>query len=89
MKPATTRDIPQSDPADLEAIQAAIRRGQPLYFVQSASGTTLDVLTDESQAIKQWHNYADRVSDGFLNVKLFKRVGTVMMPYEAPKRNAA
>lgn len=89
MKPTSTRDIAQSTPESLDAIQQAIARGAPLFFIQSASGSTLDVHTNEASALKAWDEYIRQVSDGRFNIHLYKREKGVMARYARPAASAS
>lgn len=84
MKPTPARELAQSDPKELEAIQAAIRAGQPTYWIRSTDGCTLDVVTNEGAALSLWRSIADRTGLGYRGIQLFKRIGTAFFPYVAP-----
>lgn len=83
MKPTPARELAQSDPKELEAIQAAVRDGRPLFFIQSG-GSTLDVVTNEGAAISMWRSMADRSGLGYRGVQCFKRIGDQMFPMSQP-----
>lgn len=85
MKPTPARELAQSDPKDLEAIQAALRAGLPTYWIRSTDGCTIDVLINEGVALNAWRVTAERTGLGYRGVQLWKRVGTAFMPYAPPK----
>lgn len=88
MKPEKTRELAQSDPKELAAIEAAIRDGRPTWWIRSSDGCTLDVVVNEGAALSLWRSMADRTGLGYRGIQLFKRVGTAFMPYEAPRQVA-
>jgi hypothetical protein len=88
VKPTPVREIPQTDPKELAAIEAAVRAGKPLYFIQSG-GSCLDVALDGVSASKIWASIADRSGLGYRGVQCFKRVGTYMFPLTPPRQVAA
>jgi hypothetical protein len=85
MKPTPARELAQSDPKELEAIQAAIRAGKPTYWLQSTSGTTLDVVVDQGVALKLWESMADRSGLGYRGINLFVRHGQNLYRYNPPR----
>lgn len=70
--------IAASDEADLIAISNAMRKGQPIYFVRSGDGTTLDVLLDKTIAIRTRDSFRDRIHNGRPNIHAYERVGTAL-----------
>ena len=89
MKPTPARELAVSDPKELEAIEAAMRAGRPLYFIQASSGTTLDVKLDQGVALRTWAEYADRLPGKYHDVNLFVRKGGFLFKYTPPQAKAA
>lgn len=65
-------ELPASEDGELAAISRAVRHGNPLYFLRTASGTTLDVMLDKPKAIKVCEAVRDRIGSG-VGVDLFER----------------
>lgn len=70
--------IASSDEGDLIAISNAMRKGQPLYFVRSADGTTLDVILDRAVAIRTRDALRERYQNGRPNINVYERIGTAL-----------
>lgn len=70
--------IASSDEADLIAISNAKRKGQPLYFIRTGDGVTLDVLLDKAVALRTRDVIRERIHNGRPNINAYERVGTVL-----------
>jgi hypothetical protein len=79
-------EIAQSEQGDLDAIQAAMRNGTPLYFIHTG-GTTLEVAVDTANAFRLWATIADRSGLGYRGVGMYRRVGTSLFRCSPPKAN--
>ena len=71
--------IASSDEGDLIAISNAMRRGDPLYFVRTADGVTLDVLLSREGALKRRDSVIDRTYNGVARVHVYERYGTALV----------
>jgi hypothetical protein len=80
-------EIAQSEVADLDALQAAMRAGKPLFFIHTG-GSTLEVTADPAAAPKLWASIADRSGLGYRGVGMYKRVGSSLFPCEPPRQAA-
>lgn len=70
-KPAKSgRDesLPSTDEGELNAITRAVRHGEPLYFIRTSDGSTLDVSLNQKNALQmrdavrtRFHNCGPRV----------------------------
>lgn len=72
--------IASSDEGDLIAISNAMRRGDPLYFVRTADGVTLDVLLSREGALKRRDSIIDRTHNGVARVRVYERYHTALVP---------
>ncbi len=80
-KPASSGQestIASSDEADLIAISNAKRRGQPIYFIRTGDGVTLDVLLDRNDAIRMRDAVRGRVHNGRPNIHAYERIGVAL-----------
>lgn len=69
-----------SDPKELQAIESAVSRHQPLYFLQHANGSVYDVLVDKTHARSVRDTIIAKTPDGKLNVKLYEqRAGSLFL----------
>ena len=70
-KPAKSgreESLPSTDEGELNAISRAMRHGEPLYFIRSSDGSTLDVSLNRTNALQmrdairsRFHNCGPRV----------------------------
>jgi hypothetical protein len=70
--------IAASEESELNALNNAMRRGQPFYFIRTGDGVTLDVLLDKTIALKTRDNMRERVHNGRPNIQAFERIGTYL-----------
>ena len=70
--------IAASDEADLNALANAKRRGQPMYFIRTGDGVTLDVLLDKAVALRTRDVIRDRIHNGRPNIHAYERVGGIL-----------
>jgi hypothetical protein len=70
--------IASSDEADLIAISNAKRRGQPLYFIRTSDGCTLDVVLDKAVALRTRDVIRDRIHGRPERVNAYERSGTAL-----------
>jgi hypothetical protein len=68
--------IASSDEGELNAIANAVRKGQPIYFIQSAEGTTLDVTLSKTGALERVNSEQQRARAVRHRVKVFERLGS-------------
>lgn len=70
--------IASSDEADLIALSNAKRRGQPMYFIRTNDGVTLDVLLDRAETLRTRDVIRGRIHNGSLNIDAYERVGGIL-----------
>ena len=70
--------IASSDEADLTALANAKRRGQPMYFIRTGDGVTLDVLLDKTVALRTRDVIRDRIHNGSPNINAYERIGGIL-----------
>ena len=70
--------IAASDEADLIALANAKRRGQPMYFIRTGDGVTLDVLLDKAVALRTRDVIRERIHNGRPNINAYERVGGIL-----------
>lgn len=70
--------IAASDEADLIALANAKRRGQPMYFIRTGYGVTLDVLLDKAVALRTRDVIQERIHNGRPNINAYERVGGIL-----------
>ena len=71
--------IASSDEADLIALSNAKRRGQPMYFIRTGDGVTLDVLLDKAVALRTRDVIRERVHNGRPSIHAYERIGTALI----------
>jgi hypothetical protein len=72
--------IASSEEGELNAISNAMRKGQPLYFVRTADGVTLDVLLTKTGALERRNSDQERARSMRHRVTVYERVGTALTP---------
>ena len=70
--------IASSEEADLIAISNAKRRGQPLYFIRTGDGVTLDVVLDKAVALRTRDVTRERIHNGRPSINAYERIGTAL-----------
>jgi hypothetical protein len=70
--------IAASDEGDLIALSNAKRRGQPMYFIRTGDGVTLDVLLDKAVALRTRDVIRERIHNGRPNINAYERVGGIL-----------
>ena len=70
--------IAASDEADLIALSNAKRRGQPMYFIRTGDGVTLDVLLDRATTLRTRDVIRNRIHNGRPNVNAYERIGGIL-----------
>lgn len=81
-KPAKSgreESLPSTDEGELNAISRAVRHGEPLFFIRSSDGTTLDVSLDRNSAIKMRDAIRDRFHHCGPRVDVYERHATALM----------
>lgn len=80
-KPARswTSENASSKPADLDAIELALKHHEPIYILQHANGTVFDVLTHRSTADTAYEALVSITPNGKLNVRCYERRGSNML----------
>lgn len=68
-----------SEEADLIAISNAMRRRQPIYFIRSGDGVTLDVVLDKTTALRTRDAMRTRSHNGRLDINAYERIGTALV----------
>ena len=68
--------IASSDEGDLIAISNAVRKGQPLYFVRTNDGVTLDVMLSKTDALNYRDSARERISSMRNRIQIFERIGS-------------
>lgn len=68
--------IASSDEGDLIAISNAMRKNQPLYFVRTDDGVTLDVMLSKTDALNYRDSARERVSSMRSRIQIFERIGS-------------
>lgn len=79
MKPVSSgreSSIASSDEADLNAISNAMRKGQPLYFIRTDDGVTLDVMLSKTDALNYRESTRERVATMRSRIQVYERLGT-------------
>ncbi len=70
--------IAASDEADLTALFNAKHRGQPMYFIRTGDGVTLDVLLDKTVALRTRDVIRERIQNGTPNINAYERIGGIL-----------
>jgi hypothetical protein len=75
------RDGPAySEDNDLAAIEATVRKGDPLYILRTNDGASLDVLLSKTDAFNRCKTIQHRIGNGGHRVRVFERIGTTLTP---------
>lgn len=80
-KPAKSgreESLPSTDEGELNAISRAMRHGEPLFFIRSSDGSTLDVSLDRNNALKMRDAIRDRFHNCGPRVDVYERRATAM-----------
>lgn len=67
------------DPDELAAIERAMKRGDPLFFVRHVNGTVYDVMTNEQNARKYLAAKVESTPHGYANIRLYCRKAGLLM----------
>ena len=81
-KPARSgreESLPSTDEGELNAISRAMRHGEPLFFVRSSDGATLDVSLDRNNALKMRDAIRDRIHSNSPRIDVYERHATALM----------
>jgi hypothetical protein len=70
--------IAASDEADLNALANAKRRGQPMYFIRTGDGVTLDVVLDKTTALRTRDECRGRIQNGNPHINAYERIGGIL-----------
>jgi hypothetical protein len=70
--------IASSDEADLIAISNAMRKGQPLYFIRTADGVTMDVMLSKTDALNYRDSARERIASMRSRIQVYERTGTAL-----------
>ena len=68
--------IASSDEGDLLAISNAVRKNQPLYFIRTDDGVTLDVMLSKTDALNYRNSARERISSMRNRIQIFERIGS-------------
>jgi hypothetical protein len=71
--------LPSTDEGELNAISRAMRHGEPLYFIRSGDGTTLDVSLNKTNALQMRDAIRDRFHNGGPRIEAYERRGTALV----------
>lgn len=78
-KSGRSESLPSTDEGELNAISRAMRHGEPLYFIRSSDGTTLDVSLDRNNAIKMRDAIRERIHSNSPRVDAYERRATALI----------
>lgn len=76
LKSGRDESLPASDEADLNAISNAVRKGQPVYFVRTADGVTMDVMLSKTDALNYRDSARERIASMRNRIQVFERIGS-------------
>ena len=76
LKSGRDESLPASDEADLNAISNAVRKGQPVYFVRTADGITMDVMLSKTDALNYRDSARERIASMRSRIQVFERIGS-------------
>lgn len=76
VKSGRDESLASTDEATLNAIANAMRKGQPLYFIRTADGVTLDVMLSKTDAINYRDSARERIASMRNRIQVFERQGT-------------
>jgi hypothetical protein len=76
LKSGRDESLPASDEADLNAISNAVRKGQPIYFVRTADGVTMDVMLSKTDALNYRDSARERIASMRSRIQVFERIGS-------------
>lgn len=71
--------LPSTDEGELNAITRAMKYGQPLFFIRSSDGTTLDVVLDKAVALRERDLIRDRIHSNSPRIDAYERRATALM----------
>lgn len=69
--------IASTDEADLLAISTAVRKEQPIYFVRTDDGVTMDVMLSKTDALNYRDSARERISSMRDRIRVYERIGTM------------
>jgi len=78
-KSGREESLPSTDEGELNAITRAVRHGEPLYFIRSSDGITLDVVLDRGVAIRQRDEIRERIHSNSPQIDAYERRATALM----------
>lgn len=81
-KPAKSgreESLPSTDEGELNAISRAVRHGEPLYFIRSSDGTTLDVSLNRTNALQMRDAIRDRIHSNSPRIDVYERFTTPLI----------
>jgi len=81
-KPAKSgreESLPSTDEGELNAITRAMRHGDPLFFIRTSDGSTLDVVLDRALAIRTRDHFRERINSNFPRVDAYERRATAFV----------
>lgn len=67
--------IASSEEADLIALTNAKRKGQPMYFIRTNDGVTLDVMLSKTDALNYRDSARERIASMRGRIQVFERLG--------------
>lgn len=77
-KSGREESLPSTDEGELNAISRAVRHGEPLYFIRSSDGTTLDVALNRTNALQMRDSIRDRFHNCGPRVDVYERHATAL-----------
>lgn len=71
--------LPSTDEGELNAITRAVKHGEPLFFIRSSDGTTLDVVLDKTVALRERDLIRDRIHSNSPQIDAYERRATALI----------
>lgn len=78
-KSGRNESLPSTDEGELNAISRAMRHGEPLYFIRSSDGTTLDVSLNKTNALQMRDAIRDRIHSNSPQIDAYERRATALI----------
>lgn len=76
VKSGREESLPSTDESVLNAISNAVRKGQPLYFIRTDDGVTLDVMLSKTDAVNYRDSARERIASMRNRIQVFERLGS-------------
>jgi hypothetical protein len=81
-KPAKSgreESLPSTDEGELNAITRAVRHGDPLFFIRTGDGVTLDVHLNRTNALQMRDAIRTRFHNGGPRIDVYERHATALI----------